>query len=123
MPGVRKSEEKKEPVKTRLKKNDVVLVLSGRDKGKKGRIIEVDRTKGRVVVEGVMMMKRHTRPNPAKQIKGGIAEREASIHISNVSLMNSEGRPTRIGIRLEGDGPAAKRVRYAIKGGDTLDKK
>jgi large subunit ribosomal protein L24 len=78
-----------EPTKIRLKKNDVVKVIAGRDKGKSGRIIEIDRRTGKVVVEHVMMIKRHTRPNPAKQIKGGIAERESPIHVSNVKKMES----------------------------------
>ncbi len=79
-----------EPVKIRLKKNDVVKVITGRDKGKTGRVIEIDRRTGKVVVEHVMMMKRHTRPNPAKQIKGGIAERETPIHVSNVKKVESK---------------------------------
>ena len=79
-----------EPVKIRLTKNDVVKVIAGRDKGKQGRVIEIDRRTGRVVVEHVMMIKRHTRPNPAKQIKGGIAERESSIHVSNVKKVENQ---------------------------------
>jgi large subunit ribosomal protein L24 len=89
------------PNKIRLKKGDMVKVIAGRDKGKSGRIIEVDIDKGRLVVEGVMMVKRHTRPNPARQIKGGIAEREGSIHVSNVMAMTSAGVATRIGYRVE----------------------
>jgi large subunit ribosomal protein L24 len=87
MPGRRKSAI--EPFKIRLKKNDTVKVITGRDKGKTGRVIEVDRRAGRVVVEHVMMIKRHTRPNPSKQIKGGIAERESSIHVSNVKKVEN----------------------------------
>ena len=79
-----------EPVKIRLKKNDVVKVIAGRDKGKQGRVIEIDRRTGKVVVEHVMMIKRHTRPNPAKQIKGGIAERESPIHVSNVKKLENQ---------------------------------
>src|SRR6266566_1350631 len=78
------------PVKIRLKKNDVVKVITGRDKGKQGRVIEIDRRTGKIVVEHVMMMKRHTKPNPAKQIKGGIAERESPIHVSNVKKLDKE---------------------------------
>ena len=78
------------PVKIKLKKNDIVKVIAGRDKGKQGRVIEIDRRSGRVVVEHVMMIKRHTRPNPGKQIKGGIAEREASIHVSNVKKVENQ---------------------------------
>ena len=70
-----------------------------------------------------MMTKKHTRPNPAKQIKGGIAERESKIHHSNVMLLTAGGVPTRVGIRIEGEGPTARRVRVARKGGESLDKK
>jgi large subunit ribosomal protein L24 len=87
MAGRRKSAV--EPFKIRLKKNDVVKVITGRDKGKTGRVIEIDRRTGRVVVERVMMIKRHTRPNPSKQIQGGIAERESSIHVSNVKKVEN----------------------------------
>jgi large subunit ribosomal protein L24 len=87
MPGRRKSAP--EPFKISLKKNDTVKVITGRDKGKTGRVIEIDRRMGRVVVEHVMMIKRHTRPNPSKQIKGGIAERESSIHVSNVKKVEN----------------------------------
>jgi large subunit ribosomal protein L14 len=88
MPGRRKSLA--EPVRIRLKKNDVVKVITGRDKGKQGRVIEIDRRTGKIVVEHVMMMKRHTKPNPSKQIKGGIAERESPIHVSNVKKLEKE---------------------------------
>ena len=88
MPAARK--KPMEPVKIRLKKNDVVKVITGRDKGKQGRVIEIDRQTGKIVVEHVMMMKRHTKPNPAKQIKGGIAERESPIHVSNVQKVEKE---------------------------------
>ena len=85
----RRSKLLDEPLKIRLKKNDVVKVITGRDKGKTGRVIEIDRRTGKVVVEHVMMIKRHTRPNPAKQIKGGIAERESPIHVSNVKKVEN----------------------------------
>ena len=81
-----------EPPKTiRVRKNDMVKVIAGRDKGKTGRVLDVNRKTGRVLVEGVMMVKRHTRANPQKQIKGGIAEKESSIHVSNVMVMTSGG--------------------------------
>src|ERR1041384_2459739 len=76
-----------EPVRIELKKEDTVKVLSGRDKGKEGRVLSVDRETGKVLVEHVMMIKRHTRPNPGKQIKGGIAERESPIAASNVMIV------------------------------------
>lgn len=106
-------------LKVKIKKDDTVKVISGRDKGKTGRVLQVDRVKGRVLVEGVGMVKRHTRPNPSKQIKGGIAERESAIHISNVMIVTSGGVATRVGYKLDG----ARRVRVARKGGEILDKK
>lgn len=111
------------PNKVRLKKDDEVKVIAGRDKGKTGRVIDVDRRKGKVLVEGVSMIKRHTRPNPSKQIKGGIAERESPISVSNVMVLTSGGIPSRIGYKLEGSGVSARRVRIARKSGEPLDKK
>jgi large subunit ribosomal protein L24 len=110
-------------IKAKLKKDDTVKVIAGRDKGKTGRVISVDREKGRVLIEGVSMVKRHTRPNPARQIKGGIAERESSIAISNVMALTSGGVPTRVGYRIEGTGASARRVRIARKTGEALEKK
>ena len=113
----------KERLKVKLKKDDTVKVIAGRDKGKTGRVLHVDRETGKVLVEGVSMVKRHTRPNPAKQIKGGIAERESAIAISNVMIVTSGGVATRVGYRLEGTGTTTRRVRVARKGGEILDKK
>ena len=79
-----------EPVRIDIKKEDTVKVITGRDKGKQGRVLSVNRDTGKVLVEHVMMIKRHTRPNPAKQIKGGIAERESPIHVSNVKKVESK---------------------------------
>ena len=112
------------PAKIRLKKGDIVKVMVGRDKGKQGRILEVDRDHGKVLVEGCMMIKRHTRPNPARQIKGGVAERESFIHVSNVMVVTSNGEPSRIGYRVEElGGGVVRRVRIARKTGEILDKK
>ncbi len=111
-----------EPVKTRIRKDDMVKVISGRDRGKTGRVLSVNRTKGTAVVEGVMMVKRHTKPNPSQQIKGGIAEREGPIALSNIMVLASDGRPTRIGYRVEGVGVSARRVRVARRTGEPLDK-
>ena len=108
--------------KIRIKKNDMVKVITGRNRTTKqntGRVLEVDRRRGRVLVEGVAMIKRHTRPNPAKQIKGGIAEKESWIHISNVMVLTSGGIPTRVGFKVEGD----QRTRFARKTGEALEKK
>src|SRR5579864_4022293 len=87
------------------------------------RIKKDDRVKGKVLVEGVSMVKRHTRPNPSKQIKGGIAERESAISVSNVMIMTSGGVATRIAYRMETSGAGTRRVRIAKKGGEILDKK
>jgi large subunit ribosomal protein L24 len=105
--------------KTKIRKDDTVKVIAGKDKGKTGRVLDVDRDRGRVLVEGVGMVKRHTRPNPQRQIKGGIAERESSIAISNVMVTTSGGVATRVAYRVEG----TRRVRIAKKGGEILDKK
>lgn len=104
---VRQKEVSKHKIK--IKRNDQVVVIAGKDKGKKGRVLRVLAEKNRLLVEGVMMMKKHVKPNPQQNIKGGIAEKEATIHISNVMLADSAGNPTRAGTRMEGD----KKVRFA----------
>ena len=111
------------PVKIKIRRDDTVKVIAGRDKGKTGRVLDIDRERGKVLVEGVGLVKRHTRPNPQRQIKGGIAERESMIAISNVMLLTSGGVPTRVGYRVEGAGASTRRVRYARKTGEILDKK
>ncbi len=118
----RHQNEPKVKLKIRIKKDDTVKVIAGRDKGKTGRVLHVDRVNARVLIEGVSMVKRHTRPNPSKQIKGGIAERESSIAVSNVMIVTSGGVATRIGYRLEGTGATKRHVRVAKKGGEILDK-
>lgn len=115
--------KKKEPLKIRLRKDDIVKVITGRDKGKNGRVLEVNRDTGRILVEGVMMVKKHVRPNPGKGIKGGIAEREAPIHVSNLMIVISDGKTSRIGAREETVGGKTRRVRIARRTGETLDKK
>jgi large subunit ribosomal protein L24 len=103
-----------------IRKNDNVVVIAGRDRGKRGRVLRVIPDKTRVVVEGVNFVKRHTRPNPQRNIKGGIVEREASLHASNVQLVCPEcSEPTRIGRRLLDDG---RRVRYCRKCNGVVDK-
>jgi large subunit ribosomal protein L24 len=107
-------------LKTHVRKNDMVVVRAGKDRGKRGRVLRVVADKTRVVVEGVNMIKRHTRPNPQKNIKGGIVEREAPIHASNVMLLDPDSNePTRVGTKVLGDG---RRVRIARKSGATVDK-
>jgi large subunit ribosomal protein L24 len=103
-----------------IRKNDNVLVITGRDRGKRGRVLRVLPTKGRVIVEGVNFIKRHTKPNPQKNIKGGIVEREASLNASNVQIVCPDcGAPTRIGSRRLDDG---RRVRFCRKCKGVVDK-
>jgi len=103
-------------VKTRLKKGDLVQVITGRDKGKSGKIIHIDLEKGRVIVEKVNVVKKTKRASAESQ-KGGIIEIEASMHISNVMLLDTKtNKPTRIGIRFE-DG---KKTRIAKKSGKAV---
>ncbi len=111
------------PDRIRIRKNDTVKVIAGRDKGKTGRVLQVDRSKGRVLVEGIALVKRHTKANPSKQIKGGIAERESTIHVSNVMIVTSGGVATRIAYKSETVGGRVRRIRVARKGGESLEKK
>jgi large subunit ribosomal protein L24 len=108
---------------TSLRKNDNVLVITGKDRGKKGRVLKVVASKAgnvRLIVEGVNLIKRHTKPNPGKNIKGGIVEREASLHASNVQLVCPEcGAQTRVGRRILGDG---RKVRICRKCEGVVDK-
>jgi large subunit ribosomal protein L24 len=104
--------------KVKIKKNDQVAVVAGKNRGSKGKVLRVNPEKGTVVVERVNMIKRHTKANPQKQIKGGILEREAPIHISNVMLVDPEsGKPTRVGRKRLEDGSG---TRVAKKSGATL---
>ena len=100
----------------KLKKNDNVKVLSGKDKGKSGRILKVDREKERVVVQGVNMVKK-TMKKRNQQDQGGIKEIEAPIHVSNVALLLKNGETTRIGMKFDESG---KKVRFAKKTGETV---
>jgi large subunit ribosomal protein L24 len=110
----------KEAIKMKIRKGDNVKVIAGRDRGKTGRVLEVDRERNRVLVEGVMLIKRHTRANPQRQIKGGIAEKEAMIHASNVMVLTSDGKASRVGYKVEGKGAAAAKTRIARKTGEAL---
>ncbi len=99
MAAKRKAVEK---TKIRIKRNDMVMVIAGKDKGDKPhRVLRVIADRQRVLVEGVGMMKKHVKPNPQRNIKGGIAEQESPIHVSNVMLVDADGKPTRIGARIE----------------------
>src|SRR5574342_100428 len=96
-------------VRIRIRKNDVVEVITGRERGKRGKVLQVLPEKGRLLVQGVNFIKRHTRPNPQRNIKGGIAEREASSHVSNVMIVSpDDDKRTRIGSKLMPDGRKAR---------------
>jgi large subunit ribosomal protein L24 len=114
----------REPVRIEIRKNDTVKVIAGRDKDKTGRVLSVDKRRGKLLVEHVMMIKRHTRPNPGKQIKGGIAERESPIAVSNVMIVCPACGPARIGHHMEHTpGGGLRRTRVCRKCGQTLDTK
>jgi large subunit ribosomal protein L24 len=88
--------------KIKIKRNDNVIVIAGKSKGKTGRVLRIIVDKQRVLVEGVSMIKKHVKSNPQTGKQGGIMEQEAPIHISNVMLVDSEGNKTRIGAQIEG---------------------
>jgi len=92
-------------VKHKLRKNDTVVIIAGKDRGRQGRILRILPGSNRVIVERVNLIKRHTRPNPSKNIAGGISEREAAIHISNVMLVDPDRNVrTRVGRRRDTEG-------------------
>ena len=99
----------------KIKKGDTVKVIAGKDKDKEGKVIAVDTKNHRVLVEGVKMVTKHTKPSAANQ-QGGIVETEAYIAVSNVMYLH-KGQPTRIGFKMDGD----KKVRFAKKTGDVID--
>ena len=106
-------------LQTPVRKNDTVAVNTGKDSGKRGRILKVLTAKNRVIVEGVNIIKRHTRPNPQRNIKGGILEREGAVHASNVQLVCPEcSKMTRVGHRIQGD----RKVRICRKCEGVIDK-
>ena len=104
----------------RIRKDDNVIVISGKDKGKTGKIIRVDRARDRVYVEGINIVKRHQRPNPGQpNAPVGVIEREGPVHISNVALLDpKDHKPTRIGTRRTDDG---KRMRVTKRSGTEID--
>ncbi len=101
-----------------IRRNDTVKVVSGRDAGKQGRVLRVFPGTGKVLVEHVMMVKKHVRPNPQRNIKGGIAEQEAPIDISNVMLVCGQCGPVRVRHEVRGE----RKVRLCAKCGTTLEK-
>ena len=103
----------------KIKRNDIVEVIAGKDKGKRGKVMRVIADRDRVLVERVMMIKKHLKPNPQKNIQGGIAEQESPIHISNVMLVDGEGNKTRVGTRIE----EGKKVRFSKASGNNIPEK
>jgi large subunit ribosomal protein L24 len=101
-----------------IRRNDTVKVITGRDKGKEGRVLRVFPDDSKLLVEHVMLVKKHVRPNPQRNIKGGIAEQESRIALSNVQLVCPSCGPVRIGHEVRGD----RKVRVCKKCGTTLDK-
>ena len=106
-------------LQTPIRRNDTVMVTAGKDRGKRGRVLRLLPTTNRLVIEGVNMIKRHTRPNPQRNIQGGILEREGALHASNVMLVCPEcGKATRVGHRIQGD----RKVRICRKCEGVVDK-
>ena len=106
-------------IQTPIRKNDNVVVIAGKDRGKRGRVLRLVPGKNRLIVEGVNFVKKHTRPNPGQNVKGGIVERESPFHVSNVQLVCPEcGAATRIGRRLLGDGRMVRICRKCDGGVD-----
>ncbi len=106
-------------MKTKIRKDDKVMVTAGKDKGKIGKVLKIIKKKDRVLVEGVNKVQRHTKANPYAQQPGGIVEKEAPVHFSNVMVMCTAcTTPTRIGYRFTGDG---KKVRFCKKCNEQID--
>lgn len=105
--------------RSKIKKNDQVVIIAGRDKGRRGRVLEVAPTKGKIKIEGAGMIKRHQKANPQANRGGGIVEKEAFIDVSNVQLIDPQsGKPTRVKYEIEGK----NKTRVAAKSGHSLEK-
>lgn len=103
----------------RIRKDDEVIVIAGKDKGRRGKVMRVVEDGERVVVAGINLIKRHTKPNPARGVAGGIIEREAALHVSNVMLFNPlTGKGDRIGFRVLEDG---RKVRFFKSNNEVVD--
>ena len=106
--------------RSKIRKNDQVVVIAGRDKGRRGRVLEVAPARGKVKVEGVGMIKRHQKANPQANRGGGIVDKEAFIDLSNVQLIDPQsGKPTRVKYNLEADGT---KTRLAAASGHSIEK-
>ena len=104
-------------MKIKIRRNDKVVVIAGKDRNKQGRVLRVIADRQRVLVQGVGLVKKHVKPNPQRNIQGGIAEQESPIHISNVMLLDADGKRTRVGSREEN----GKRVRIARSTGAEIE--
>ena len=100
----------------KIKKGDRVVVLTGKDKGREGSVTKVWPKEARVLVSGLNMVQRHTRPSQGDP-QGGIKNKEAPLHVSNVAVVDSKGKPTRVGFRMDGD----KKVRFAKTTGEVIN--
>ena len=100
----------------KIRKGDRVMVLAGKDKGRQGAVLKVMPKEERVVVEGLNIVQRHTKPSQGDP-QGGIKNKEAPLHVSNVAVVDSKGKPTRVGFRVEGD----KKVRFAKTTGEVIN--
>lgn len=106
--------------RAKIKKNDQVVIIAGRDKDKRGRVLEVLPREGKVKIEGAGMIKKHQRANPSNNRGGGIIDKEAYIQISNVQLIDPDsGKPTRVKYEVQGDGT---KIRVATRSGQSLEK-
>ena len=100
----------------KIRKGDKVIVLTGRDKGRTGEVYEVRPVEGTALVRGINMVKRHQKQTQAQE--GGIVSKEAPIHLSNIAYLGKDGKPTRVGFKILGDG---RKVRFAKKSGEVID--
>jgi large subunit ribosomal protein L24 len=100
----------------KIKKGDRVVVLTGKDKGKTGEVLKVEPTESRAVVRGINVARRHTKQSAREA--GGIVSKEMPIHLSNLAISDSDGKPTRVGFKFNDDG---RKVRYAKRSGDVID--
>jgi large subunit ribosomal protein L24 len=100
----------------KIRKGDRVVVLTGKDKGREGQVSKVFPKEDRVLVDGLNMVQRHTRPSQGDP-QGGIKNKEAPLHVSNVAVVDSKGKPTRVGFRMDGD----KKVRFAKTTGEVIN--
>ncbi|MDC1346745.1 MAG: 50S ribosomal protein L24 [Glaciecola sp.] len=101
----------------KIRRDDEIVVLAGKDKGKQGKVLSVLASEDRIVVEGINLIKKHTKPNPQAGEQGGIVEKEASLHVSNVAIVNpATGKADRVGFRFEDE----KKVRFFKSNGELV---